>query len=670
MNRSPKMLPVLVVLLALFSVNATGAVTDDDDDLSEENARVARLQVLEGEARIRRDESEDWERAVENLPLVEGDEIVTDPDSRLEIQFDRDKYLRLAGSSHLKIINLQEKGIVVSLSQGSLDLLVLKFDVDEEFLEIDAPQTTVALQKEGKYRIDAGDETDREVRVVVSEWGAARVYSSDAGFTVKNGQTARLALEGPYAGQWDTSRSRGRDDDFDKWTAARDSFIDKRLRKASGTRYYDQDIYGVADLYDYGEWIYAAGYGYVWRPYTSSVTRYANWSPYRYGHWRWLPYYGWVWVNDEPWGWATYHYGRWLYLNGYWVWTPYSRHYRSRSYWRPAIVYLTYVNNSYCWYPLPYDYAYYDYNREHRRRWRRNRSNPRNERTGRRETRRETPPENIERARRNRTPPLARIPRSGVVSIPAGEFGVGRRGTRVPPLSVADRVLRKTPVVNESPPLIPSFEEKKRRIGKEILIPAGQGTTVKREVRTGAAERKGKVALDKELRRKTIYGDRIPRPTVGTSGNGTPVATPTRRTGVFERKRPAPEPETERTRTTRRPITPRPTSPPVTKRPEQPDAPATRNRPTRRTPPVYQPPARRTPERKQPEQTPPVYQPPPRREPPARRPSPPVNRQPRKSPPPPAQPRAEPKRESPPPARREKSPPLSRSKSKAKEPEL
>jgi len=32
---------------------------------------------------------------------------------------------------------------------------------------------------------------------------------------------------------------------------------------------------------------------------------------------------GWYWESEEPWGWATYHYGRWTYDDYYgWVWIP------------------------------------------------------------------------------------------------------------------------------------------------------------------------------------------------------------------------------------------------------------------------------------------------------------------------------------------------------------
>src|SRR5213075_1768107 len=74
------------------------------------------------------------------------------------------------------------------------------------------------------------------------------------------------------------------------------------------------------------------------------------------------PPYGWTWANDEPWGWATYHHGRWFYDAGYWYWSPYGYHRYAQSWWFPALVVLNVYDNNVCWYPLPYNYAYYNYN--------------------------------------------------------------------------------------------------------------------------------------------------------------------------------------------------------------------------------------------------------------------------------------------------------------------
>src|SRR2546428_3220602 len=96
----------------------------DDDDVPDVTARVARISFIRGEVRIRRAEQEDWEKATLNLPVVEGDEITTDGGARVEIQFDKSEHLRLAENSFLKIVNLQDAGIAVSLSLGTLNLRI------------------------------------------------------------------------------------------------------------------------------------------------------------------------------------------------------------------------------------------------------------------------------------------------------------------------------------------------------------------------------------------------------------------------------------------------------------------------------------------------------------------------------------------------------------------
>jgi hypothetical protein len=71
-------------------------------------------------------------------------------------------------------------------------------------------------------------------------------------------------------------------------------------------------------LRHHGEWVYYGHDVYAWRP----THVYYGWQPYTVGHWVWTVD-GWYWESDEPWGWATYHYGRWAYEDYYgWVWIP------------------------------------------------------------------------------------------------------------------------------------------------------------------------------------------------------------------------------------------------------------------------------------------------------------------------------------------------------------
>lgn len=80
-------------------------------------------------------------------------------------------------------------------------------------------------------------------------------------------------------------------------------------------------------LSEYGRWEIVVGHGRCWIP--SRVDR--DWRPYCNGNWE-RTEAGWYWQSDEPWGWATYHYGRWDYADDYgWYWVP-------QTVWAPAWV--------------------------------------------------------------------------------------------------------------------------------------------------------------------------------------------------------------------------------------------------------------------------------------------------------------------------------------------
>jgi hypothetical protein len=95
-------------------------------------------------------------------------------------------------------------------------------------------------------------------------------------------------------------------------------------------------------LEPYGEWIDAGDYGYVWHP--ADVDE--SWRPYTVGHWVFTDA-GWTWLSDEPFGWATYHYGRWANLvSTGWVWVPDTE-------WGPAWVSWRRSPRHVGWAPLP-----------------------------------------------------------------------------------------------------------------------------------------------------------------------------------------------------------------------------------------------------------------------------------------------------------------------------
>ncbi|HNU09582.1 MAG TPA: FecR domain-containing protein, partial [Pyrinomonadaceae bacterium] len=128
-------------LLLVFAFPVLGA-DEDDEYVPDVTARVVRISLLSGDVQVRRGaEEQTWERATLNLPLVEGDELVTGPSARVEVQFDRDSYVRLDENSTLKFTTVRDEGIALSVPQGTISLRVLSFKKSKEFFEIDAPST-------------------------------------------------------------------------------------------------------------------------------------------------------------------------------------------------------------------------------------------------------------------------------------------------------------------------------------------------------------------------------------------------------------------------------------------------------------------------------------------------------------------------------------------------
>ena len=98
------------------------------------------------------------------------------------------------------------------------------------------------------------------------------------------------------------------------------------------------------ELEPHGVWRETSTYGYVFQPREAERSR--TWRPYTNGRWVYTDA-GWTWVSEEPFGWATYHYGRWARLRNIgWVWVPGEE-------WAPAWVSWRKSNDYVGWAPLP-----------------------------------------------------------------------------------------------------------------------------------------------------------------------------------------------------------------------------------------------------------------------------------------------------------------------------
>jgi hypothetical protein len=116
--------------------------------------------------------------------------------------------------------------------------------------------------------------------------------------------------------------------------------VSREIPESRGPKSYDMFY---TKLERFGDWRETSDYGYVWQPREAQSR---EWRPYTNGHWVYSDA-GWTWVSEEPFGWATYHYGRWARLRGVgWVWVPGDE-------WAPAWVSWRTSNEYVGWAPLP-----------------------------------------------------------------------------------------------------------------------------------------------------------------------------------------------------------------------------------------------------------------------------------------------------------------------------
>ncbi len=300
-------LAVAVSALTLFTASlfvlATAARADDDDP----PGRVARLSYMQGSVSFQPGGETDWVQANPNRPLTTGDNLWTDRDSRGELHVGSTS-IRLGSETGLTFLNLDDRTLQMQLAQGSMNIRVLRMEGGDVF-EIDTPNLAFTLERPGEYRVDV-DPDGSATTITVHEGegeatGGGSEYHMDSGDQATFSGTDTLTYDGGQAGP---------PDGFDAWCRGRDN----REDHSASAHYVSRDVTGYDDLDDYGDWRDVPDYGYVWFPTRVA----ADWAPYRFGHWVFIAPWGWTWVEDEPWGFAPFHYGRWAVYSGAWCWVP------------------------------------------------------------------------------------------------------------------------------------------------------------------------------------------------------------------------------------------------------------------------------------------------------------------------------------------------------------
>ena len=281
-------------------------------------ARIVRLSYIDGDARIDQGSAQGEQRAILNMPVIQGTRLMADEDGRIEVEFENGSTMRLVGPAEVifRELSLRNDGNKISLIEVTHGLVY--FDVvrkgDDDF-RVTVQNHNVEVHKTSHFRVD---DTAGAARIAVMK-GQLDLLDAPDGVEVKKGDTITfdrgdaahyvLAKDIDPIGpdQWDHDRAQDRE------TYARSQAYKNTLTYA-GSPY----SYGMYDLASYGSWFSGPG-GPCWRPSGYGF----GWDPFSQGAWNYYPGNGWVFVSYYPWGWTPYRYGSWNWFGGTgWCWNP------------------------------------------------------------------------------------------------------------------------------------------------------------------------------------------------------------------------------------------------------------------------------------------------------------------------------------------------------------
>jgi len=285
-------------------------------------ARVGRLAFVQGTVSFHDRDQTDWAPAVVNTPLTSGDALWTEPNARSEVSIAGTR-VRMDSGTQLDMLAIDDTQTRMQIDQGRLDIKTFSYDTHQPY-EILTPRGTITLQQQGDYYVEAGSTQD-PTRLGVRQ-GAAQIQAP-------NGQV--LAVRAGEVGEVSDDNGSPQLRTIPSAPPPMPAYWAERDRTVvydQPPQYVTANMTGYEDLNGYGSWSNDPDYGEVWTP--RAVV--AGWEPYRTGRWSYVQPWGWTWVDEQPWGFAPYHYGRWANRNNHWVWVPPQRD--LRPVYAPALV--------------------------------------------------------------------------------------------------------------------------------------------------------------------------------------------------------------------------------------------------------------------------------------------------------------------------------------------
>jgi hypothetical protein len=276
--------------------------------LAGSQARIVRLSDVQGSVQIDKNTGLGFENAFLNLPVMQGAQLRTGGNGRVEIEFEDGSTMRLGPNtavdfSALGLTDAGQKISEVNLSEG---LAYVNWIGSDDFT-LNFSREKVALNHPAHFRLE-----------ISSELAKFAVFKGDV---VVEGPSGKVTVTKKQMAEFNVS-------DEDQFTLAKAidvAPLDSWDRES--IQYHDQyarnnspvNGYGASDLGYYGNYTSVPGYGMMWQPFFTGV----GWNPFMDGAWSWYPGYGSMFVSAYPWGWMPYRYGNWMFIPGNgWMWQP------------------------------------------------------------------------------------------------------------------------------------------------------------------------------------------------------------------------------------------------------------------------------------------------------------------------------------------------------------
>jgi hypothetical protein len=276
---------------------------------SEPPARVGWLSNLSGSVSFHSAGQDQWVAATQNYPVATGDAIWTQPQGAASVMVDATR-IALSGGTELTAQEIDQTTITTALSQGEVFLDVVALQQGQTVV-VETPRGTAQIGSNGEYEIYAGDSSTPTYVTTVTGSIQFTGLGSTAPQTVGAQQTLVVSGTNPVQAQLGAMQQ----DQF--LTATLQQIAPPPAPTAAQAPAACAQMTGATVLSSYGTWQPQPSVGTVWFPQVAST-----WVPYREGRWAYVHPWGWTWVDNQPWGFAPFHYGRWAQFGGRWGWVP------------------------------------------------------------------------------------------------------------------------------------------------------------------------------------------------------------------------------------------------------------------------------------------------------------------------------------------------------------